>query len=130
MSDQARLWSDAAEHYEREFIDPYLPDVQSPLQRVLEGLAGPGDRAAVAVRRRAQELRAQGWRDLPQRLSAADHGGRQHGRGCRGCAQRDSARAADRPDLRRLVGQAFLPCSRLSARLKMALNTKVTKVVF
>lgn len=38
MSDQAQSWSQAADAYEREFIDPYREDVASPLSAVLARL--------------------------------------------------------------------------------------------
>ena len=41
MTDQAHFWSNAAQGYEREFIDPYLPGVRNPLRTVLASLAGP-----------------------------------------------------------------------------------------
>jgi SAM-dependent methyltransferase len=44
MADQSEAWSRAAAAYEREFIDPYRPDVRSPLPAALERLAGTGDR--------------------------------------------------------------------------------------
>jgi SAM-dependent methyltransferase len=40
MSDQSHHWSAAASEYEAEFIDPYLPDVKSPLPAALAELAG------------------------------------------------------------------------------------------
>src|SRR4051794_20581904 len=39
---QNESWSDAAAWYEREFIDPYLPGVRSPLRRALLSLARRG----------------------------------------------------------------------------------------
>jgi SAM-dependent methyltransferase len=39
MSDQAHHWSQAAASYEQEFIDPYRPDVRSPLLDQLQRLA-------------------------------------------------------------------------------------------
>jgi SAM-dependent methyltransferase len=38
MSDQAHHWSQAAESYEQEFVDPYRADVRSPLQQALDRL--------------------------------------------------------------------------------------------
>ncbi len=46
MADQSEAWSRAAAGYEREFIDPYRPDVRSPLPAALERLAGAGERVA------------------------------------------------------------------------------------
>jgi SAM-dependent methyltransferase len=46
MPTQDHLWSRAAASYEKDFIDPYLPDVRSPLPRVLRRLAGRGARTA------------------------------------------------------------------------------------
>ena len=46
MSDQARHWSKAAENYEKEFIDPYRPDVRSPLPDFLSSIAGAGEKVA------------------------------------------------------------------------------------
>jgi SAM-dependent methyltransferase len=46
MSDQADLWSRAAEGYEEAFIDPYLPGLHNPLPRALARLAGKGRRVA------------------------------------------------------------------------------------
>jgi SAM-dependent methyltransferase len=46
MSDQAHHWSRAAATYESDFIDPYRPDVRSPLLSVLTRLAGPGGKTA------------------------------------------------------------------------------------
>jgi SAM-dependent methyltransferase len=39
MSDQAHFWSQAAQEYEQEFIDPDLPGVQNPLRATLARLA-------------------------------------------------------------------------------------------
>jgi SAM-dependent methyltransferase len=39
MSDQAHHWSRAAEGYEEDFIDPYLPEVRNPLRQALAELA-------------------------------------------------------------------------------------------
>jgi SAM-dependent methyltransferase len=44
MSDQAESWSRAAAIYEREFVDPHLPGVRSPLRPVLRALARRGAR--------------------------------------------------------------------------------------
>ena len=44
MNDQAVHWSRVAASYEKEFVDPYLPDVRSPLRRVLGQLARRGAR--------------------------------------------------------------------------------------
>src|SRR4029077_14816954 len=41
MPTQDHFWSKVAPAYETEFIDPYRPDVQSPLLGRLEQLAGP-----------------------------------------------------------------------------------------
>src|SRR5205823_2575497 len=46
MAGQSEAWSRAAETYEREFIDPYRPDVRSPLPEALDRLAGAGGRVA------------------------------------------------------------------------------------
>jgi SAM-dependent methyltransferase len=46
MSDQADAWSKAAANYEAEFVDPYLPEVRSPLADALERLSGDGSRTA------------------------------------------------------------------------------------
>lgn len=40
MPEQAQHWSRAAEVYEKEFIDPYLPGVRNPLRQVLAELPG------------------------------------------------------------------------------------------
>jgi SAM-dependent methyltransferase len=42
MPDQSHYWSLAAHAYEQEYIDPYRPDVRSPLLPALRRLAGPG----------------------------------------------------------------------------------------
>src|SRR2546425_11055428 len=39
MSDQAHFWSQAAQNYEAEYIDPYRTDVHSPLLKTLDELA-------------------------------------------------------------------------------------------
>jgi SAM-dependent methyltransferase len=41
MPSQDHFWSKAAGAYESEFIDPYRPDVRSPLLKVLRQLADP-----------------------------------------------------------------------------------------
>lgn len=41
MPNQDHFWSLAAASYEKEFIDPYLPDVRNPLLKVLRRLADP-----------------------------------------------------------------------------------------
>ncbi len=41
MPDQSHFWSQAAPHYEQEFIDPYLPDVRNPLRSAIADLADP-----------------------------------------------------------------------------------------
>src|SRR5262245_45497913 len=46
MTDQAQFWSDAAGRYEQDFVDPYRPDVSSPLLPALAALAGGGRTAA------------------------------------------------------------------------------------
>jgi SAM-dependent methyltransferase len=47
MSTQDHYWSNAAESYEKEFIDPYRPDVRrNPLKRLLRRLAAPGGKVA------------------------------------------------------------------------------------
>src|SRR5437588_12983182 len=46
MTDQAHHWSRAAESYEQDYIDPYLPDVRSPLLKTLRGLADPARKVA------------------------------------------------------------------------------------
>src|SRR4051794_35804344 len=43
---QAAAWSKAAANYEAEFVDPYLPEVRSPLAEAVERLAGDGTRTA------------------------------------------------------------------------------------
>jgi SAM-dependent methyltransferase len=40
MSDQSHYWSAAAENYEDDFVDPYLPGVRNPLPAALAELAG------------------------------------------------------------------------------------------
>jgi SAM-dependent methyltransferase len=39
MSEQAHFWSQAARSYEQDFVDPYRPDVRSPLREALARLA-------------------------------------------------------------------------------------------
>src|SRR4051812_37574544 len=46
MSDQAHYWSRAAANYETEFVDPYLPEVRSPLADALAERADPQARTA------------------------------------------------------------------------------------
>jgi SAM-dependent methyltransferase len=46
MADQAESWSRAAASYEEEFIDPYRPDVRSPLPGALRRLAEAGAASA------------------------------------------------------------------------------------
>src|SRR5262249_10346359 len=46
MSDQASAWSRAAERYEEEFVDPFLPGVENPLLEELLHLSAPGRTAA------------------------------------------------------------------------------------
>src|ERR1043166_8082212 len=41
MSNQDRHWSKVAASYEKEFIDPYLPDVRNPLKKYLGDHGGP-----------------------------------------------------------------------------------------
>jgi SAM-dependent methyltransferase len=47
MADQHQLWSKVAPSYEKEFVDPYRPDVRNPLPQALRDLAGHS--AAVAA---------------------------------------------------------------------------------
>lgn len=42
MPDQDHFWSKAAASYEKEFIDPFLKDVRSPLKAALKRLAANG----------------------------------------------------------------------------------------
>jgi SAM-dependent methyltransferase len=42
MNEQHLSWSRVASTYEKEFIDPYLPDVHNPLKRALRRLARQG----------------------------------------------------------------------------------------
>src|SRR5688500_15832974 len=42
MDNQAVHWSRVAASYEKEFVNPYLPEVRSPLRRVLGQLARRG----------------------------------------------------------------------------------------
>jgi SAM-dependent methyltransferase len=46
MSDQSHYWSRAAANYEKEFVDPYLPEVRSPLRDALAELADPENKTA------------------------------------------------------------------------------------
>src|SRR5579864_3308664 len=46
MSNQAQHWSKAAGSYEKEYIDPYLPDVRNPLKAYLRRLARRGEKIA------------------------------------------------------------------------------------
>src|SRR5260370_2799455 len=46
MTNQSQHWSKAATSYEKEFIDPYLPDIRNPLRKYLRKL---GDRSAKVV---------------------------------------------------------------------------------
>lgn len=46
MTNQAQHWSKAAASYEKEFIDPYLPEIRNPLRKYLRKL---GDRSAKVV---------------------------------------------------------------------------------
>jgi SAM-dependent methyltransferase len=46
MPDQAHFWSRAADIYEREFIDPYRPDVRNPLLDALRAVHGAGRKTA------------------------------------------------------------------------------------
>jgi SAM-dependent methyltransferase len=46
MADQSHHWSAAAERYEQDFIDPYLPGGRNPLPEALQALAGDGGRTA------------------------------------------------------------------------------------
>jgi SAM-dependent methyltransferase len=46
MSQQARHWSLAAQKYEADFIDPYLPEIRNPLQRTITELADKQKTAA------------------------------------------------------------------------------------
>jgi SAM-dependent methyltransferase len=46
MPDQSHYWSQAARAYEQEYIDPYRPDVRSPLLPALRRLADPTKTAA------------------------------------------------------------------------------------
>ncbi len=41
MTDQAHFWSRAAKSYEQDFVDPYRPEVRSPLLKSLRRLADP-----------------------------------------------------------------------------------------
>jgi SAM-dependent methyltransferase len=44
MSQQDHHWSNAAASYEREYIDPYRPDIKNPLRRMLRRLGNPARR--------------------------------------------------------------------------------------
>lgn len=44
MTDQSLAWSNAAQRYEQEFIDPYVPGARNPTRAVLARLAAPGGR--------------------------------------------------------------------------------------
>ena len=44
MTDQAHFWNQAAKSYEQDFVDPYRPDVRSPLARALRGVSEPGQK--------------------------------------------------------------------------------------
>src|SRR5436190_15077824 len=46
MTDQAHHWSRAAASYEQDYIDPYRPEVRSPLLKKLQGLADPAHKVA------------------------------------------------------------------------------------
>lgn len=46
MPSQDHFWSQAARSYEREFVDPFLADVKSPLKATLERLAAAGAETA------------------------------------------------------------------------------------
>src|SRR3712207_5105020 len=46
MTSQKHFWSQAADGYEADFIDPYRADVHNPLLPALERLAGEGARVA------------------------------------------------------------------------------------
>ena len=46
MPDQAHFWSRFAASYEEEFVDPYLPEVRSPLMKTLGRLASRDRTAA------------------------------------------------------------------------------------
>ena len=46
MPHQNHYWSEAARSYEKEFIDPYLPDVHNPLKRYLSRLGDPARKVA------------------------------------------------------------------------------------
>src|SRR5947209_7838759 len=45
MTDQAKAWSAAAQRYEQEFVDPFLPGVKNPLLEEVLALSAP-DRVA------------------------------------------------------------------------------------
>src|SRR5438270_78138 len=46
MPNQDDQWSKAAQSYEKEFIDPYLPDINNPLKRYLRRLGDPAHKVA------------------------------------------------------------------------------------
>lgn len=46
MSEQAQHWSRAAEGYEQNFIDPYLPQVRNPLRQAIDALSDKSKTAA------------------------------------------------------------------------------------
>jgi SAM-dependent methyltransferase len=46
MSDQSHAWTRAAANYEREYIDPYRPDVRNPLFDAIHSLADKSKTAA------------------------------------------------------------------------------------
>lgn len=46
MGDQSSAWSRAAANYEKEYIDPYRPEVRNPLLAILKKYAGQGDKIA------------------------------------------------------------------------------------
>jgi SAM-dependent methyltransferase len=46
LSDQSHAWSRAAANYEREYIDPYRPDVRNPLLEALNILTDKSNTAA------------------------------------------------------------------------------------
>jgi SAM-dependent methyltransferase len=46
MPEQSDFWSRVASSYEQEFVDPYRPDVRSPLLNALRELADPANKVA------------------------------------------------------------------------------------